>query len=64
VDYEFYADGAKVYDSGVVTNSTPTIRASANVSGAKILELYVGEGNGTISYGNADFGSPQLTCAG
>jgi alpha-galactosidase len=64
VDYEFYADGTKVYDSGVVTNSTPTIHASVNVSGAKILELYVGEGNGTNAYGNADFGNPQLTCAG
>jgi alpha-galactosidase len=63
VVYQFYADGNQVYDSGVVTNSTPTIHASVNVSGAKILELYVGEGNGTINYGNADFGDPQLTCA-
>ena len=63
VDYQIYADGQQVYDSGVVTNSTPTIHASVNVSGAKVLELYVGEGNGTINYGNADFGDPQLTCA-
>jgi alpha-galactosidase len=63
VVYQFYADGNQVYDSGVVTNSTPTIHASVNVSGAKVLELYVGEGNGTINYGNADFGNPQLTCA-
>jgi alpha-galactosidase len=63
VVYEFYADGNQVYNSGVVTNSTPTIHASVNVTGANILELYVGEGNGTINYGNADFGNPQLTCA-
>lgn len=63
VDYKFYADGQQVYDSGVVTNSTPTVHASVNVGGAKVLELYVGEGNGTINYGNADFGNPQLTCA-
>jgi alpha-galactosidase len=62
VDYHFYADGNQVYDSGVVTNSTPTVHASVTVSGAKILELVVGEGNGTINYGNADFGDPQLTC--
>ena len=62
VDYQFYADGTKIYDSGVVTNSTPTVHADVNVSGAHVLELYVGEGNGTINYGNADFGSPQLTC--
>ena len=63
VDYKFYADGQQVYDSGVVANTTPTIHASVNVSGAKVLELYVGEGNGTINYGNADFGNPQLSCA-
>jgi alpha-galactosidase len=62
VDYQFYADGTKVYDSGVVTNSTPTVHADVDVSGAHILELYVGEGNGTINFGNADFGGPQLTC--
>jgi alpha-galactosidase len=62
VDYEISTDGTKVYDSGVVTNTTPTVHASVNVSGAKVLEVYVGEGNGTINYGNADLGTPQLTC--
>jgi alpha-galactosidase len=62
VDYQFYADGTKIYDSGVVTNSTPTVHADVDVSGAHILELYVGEGNGTIQFGNADFGNPRLTC--
>lgn len=64
VDYQLYADGSKIYDSGVVTNSTPTVHADVSVSGAHILELYVGEGNGTIQFGNADFGNPQLTCNG
>jgi len=64
VDYQLYADGSKIYDSGVVTNSTPTVHADVSVSGAHILELYVGEGNGTIQFGNADFGNPQLTCSG
>lgn len=64
VAYQFYADGSKIYDSGVVTNSTPTVHADVSVNGAHILELYVGEGNGTIQFGNADFGNPQLTCSG
>jgi alpha-galactosidase len=64
VDYQLYADGTKIYDSGVVTNSTPTVHADVNVSGAHILELHVAEGNGTINFGNADFGNPQLTCNG
>jgi alpha-galactosidase len=64
VNYQLYADGTKIYDSGVVTNSTPTVHADVNVSGAHILELHVAEGNGTINFGNADFGNPQLTCNG
>ena len=63
VVYEIYADGRLVYDSGVVTNSTPTVHASVDVAGAKVLELQVAEGNGTNAYGNADFGNPRLTCA-
>ena len=63
VDYQLYANGKKIYDSGVVTNSTPTVHADVSVSGAQILELHVAEGNGTINFGNADFGNPQLTCA-
>jgi alpha-galactosidase len=62
VVYEFSTDGTQVYNSGVVTNTTPTVQATVNVTGAQVLELYVGEGNGTINYGNADFGDPQLTC--
>jgi alpha-galactosidase len=63
VDYKIYADGTQVFDSGVVTNSTPTVHASADVAGAHILEIVVAEGNGTATYGNADIAAPQLTCA-
>jgi alpha-galactosidase len=64
VIYQIFADGQKVYDSGVVTNTTPTVHADVDISGAQILQLHVAEGNGTNQFGNADFGSPQLTCAG
>ena len=64
VDYQIYADGTKVFDSGVVTNSTPTVHASVSVSGAQVLEITVAEGNGTPTYGNADIAAPQLSCAG
>jgi alpha-galactosidase len=63
VIYEFSADGKQIYNSGIVTNSTPTVHANVDVSGAQVLELQVAEGNGTPNYGNADFGTPQLTCA-
>lgn len=63
VDYKIYADGTQVFDSGVVTNSTPAVHASVSVSGDQILEIVVAEGNGTPTYGNADIAAPQLTCA-
>jgi alpha-galactosidase len=63
VDYKIYADGTQVFDSGVVTNATPTVHASADVTGRQILEIVVAEGNGTPTYGNADIAAPQLTCA-
>jgi hypothetical protein len=39
------------------------VHASADVTGAHILEIVVAEGNGTPTYGNADIAVPQLTCA-
>jgi alpha-galactosidase len=64
VDYQIYADGTKVFDSGVVTNSTPTVHTRVSVTGDQILEILVAEGNDTPTYGNADIAAPQLTCAG
>jgi alpha-galactosidase len=63
VDYQIYADGSQIFDSGVVTNSTPAVHASVSVSGAQVLRIVVAEGNGTPNYGNADIAGPQLTCA-
>jgi alpha-galactosidase len=64
VDYQIYADGRQIYDSGVVTNSTPTQHADLGVSGAHILRLDVGDAGDGISFDNADIAIPQLTCSG
>jgi alpha-galactosidase len=62
VVYRFYADGQLLYDSGVVTNSTPTLHVNADVTGAHILQLDVGDAGNGINYDNADIAAPQLTC--
>lgn len=64
VVYQVFTDGTKVYDSGVVTNSTPTIHVDQNVSGANILQVVVTDAGDGVTYDNADFAAPQLTCAG
>jgi alpha-galactosidase len=64
VDYRISADGRQVYDSGVVTNTTPTKHASVDVTGAQVLRIDVGDAGDGITYDNADIAIPQLTCAG
>jgi alpha-galactosidase len=62
VDYTISTDGQKVYDSGVVTNTTPTQHADVNVSGTQVLRIDVGDAGNGITYDNADIAIPQLTC--
>ena len=59
-----FADGTKVYDSGVVTNTTPTVHLDQDVTGAHVLQLVVTDAGDGISFDNADIAAPQLTCGG
>jgi alpha-galactosidase len=62
VTYQVWTDGTKVYDSGVVTNSTPTIHLAADLTGARVVRIVVTDAGDGINYDNADFGGAQLTC--
>ncbi|HZC72690.1 MAG TPA: NPCBM/NEW2 domain-containing protein [Jatrophihabitans sp.] len=62
VDYTISVDGQQAFDSGVVTNSTPTVHANVDVSGAQLLQIDVGDAGNGISFDNADIAAPQLTC--
>ncbi|MDN3357740.1 NPCBM/NEW2 domain-containing protein [Actinomadura sp. DC4] len=63
VTYRISADGRPVYDSGVVTNATPTAHVDVPLTGAHVLRIDVGDGGDGISYDNADIAQPHLTCA-
>ena len=63
VTYRVYADGQSIYDSGVVTNSTPTAHVDVPLTGAHILQIDVGDAGDGVTYDNADIAAPQLTCA-
>jgi alpha-galactosidase len=63
VTYSISADGKSIYDSGLVTNSTPTAHVDVPLTGAQVLRIDVGDGGNGISYDNADIAQPQLTCA-
>jgi alpha-galactosidase len=63
VVYRLYADGDEVYDSGVVTNATPTLHVDQDVSGTRVLRLVITDAGDGIDYDNADLGGGALTCA-
>ena len=64
VIFQVFADGTKLYDSGVMTGASATKSLSVNVSGKKELKLVVTDAGNGISYDHADWASPQITCTG
>lgn len=62
VDFEVFADGQKVYDSGLVTQSTQPLNMDVNVTGAQVLTLYVGDGGDGTYNDRADWADLQATC--
>lgn len=60
VIFQVWADGVKLYDSGVMTGSSPTQSVNINVSGKNVLQLIVtdaGNGNG---YDHADWAGARI----
>jgi alpha-galactosidase len=64
VTYRISTDGRQVFDSGVVHNSTPTVHADVDVSGAQVVQIDVGDAGDGVTYDNADIAAPVLTCNG
>ncbi|MHB8674379.1 MAG: NPCBM/NEW2 domain-containing protein, partial [Candidatus Limnocylindrales bacterium] len=61
VIFQVFADGTKVYDSGIVTATTPTITVNVNLSGVKVLDLVVVQGT-TMAYDHADWAGARVSC--
>ncbi|WP_425555976.1 NPCBM/NEW2 domain-containing protein [Kitasatospora nipponensis] len=62
VDFQLYADGRKVADSGLRTGNDGPAHLSAALAGAYELTLQVTDGGDGTSYDHADWAAPQLTC--
>ena len=63
-DFQIYGDGKLLYDSGVLTGTTPVARAVVNVTGVQTLTLIAAPGvAGSIDYDHADWAGAQLTVA-
>jgi alpha-galactosidase len=62
VDFQVFADGEKVADSGNVTGADAATHLEASLSGAQFVRLVITDGGDGMNYDHADWAAAQLTC--
>jgi alpha-galactosidase len=62
VDFQVWADGTEVADSGVLTWQDPARTLTADLTGAAFVQLVVTDGGDGMDSDHADWAGPQLTC--
>ena len=64
VDFQVYGDGKLLYDSGVLTGTSPVAHVAVGVAGVQTLTLVASPGiAGTIDYDHADWAGARLVAA-
>jgi NPCBM/NEW2 domain/Fibronectin type III domain/Right handed beta helix region len=61
VAFQVWADGVKMYDSGLMTGSSATKTVNVDVTGVSQLQLIVTDGGDNIDYDHADWAGAYLT---
>jgi glucose/arabinose dehydrogenase len=62
VVFQVFADGAKLYDSGLMTATAATKTLDVDVSGKSELQLIVADGGDWIDYDHADWAGARVEC--
>jgi endo-alpha-N-acetylgalactosaminidase len=62
VRFGVLADSVQVASTGVIRGGQPAQHLTADITGAKQLELDVGEAGDVDSHDNADWGDAELMC--
>ncbi|WP_407639521.1 NPCBM/NEW2 domain-containing protein [Kitasatospora azatica] len=62
VDFQVFADGRKVADSGLLTGKDPARTLTADLTGAQQLRLVVTDGGDGTSWDHADWAGAKLAC--
>jgi hypothetical protein len=62
VIFQVWADGVKLFDSGLMTGSSPTQSVTVNVGGRQELALIIGDGGDGNSYDHGDWAGARVTC--
>ncbi|HZC72296.1 MAG TPA: NPCBM/NEW2 domain-containing protein [Jatrophihabitans sp.] len=62
VDFQVYADGKKVADSGVVRGTDAAVHLTADLSGASFLRMVLTDGGDGNSYDHSDWAAAAVNC--
>ncbi len=60
VTFEVWVDGAKRWESGLMTRDLPAKRVDVEITGASSLELVVGDGGNGVGADHADWAEARL----
>jgi alpha-galactosidase len=63
VDFQVWADGNKVADSGVVRGTDTAKSLTANLTGASFVRLVITDAGNGNTYDHADWAAAQVTCS-
>ncbi|MFM0730060.1 NPCBM/NEW2 domain-containing protein [Paraburkholderia sediminicola] len=63
VDYQVWADNIELYDSGIVTSTTPIKTVQVSIAGRNTLRLVVTDGQDGVTNDIADWANPSLVCS-
>jgi hypothetical protein len=62
VVFQVWADGTKLYDSGLVIRSSAPVNVNVPVSGKSLLQLIITDGGDGNGYDHADWANARVTC--
>lgn len=63
VVFRIFADGVRLYESGVMTGQSPTAAVNVAIAGRKQLQLVVADGGNGNAFDHADWANARITCA-
>jgi alpha-galactosidase len=61
-DFQVWADGTKVADSGLRTWRDDPVSLSGTLTGASFLRLVITDGGDGVRYDRGDWAAPVITC--
>ena len=60
--FEVWADGVKLFDSGVLTAKSAPMAVDVDINGRRELRLFVGIGGDDFEYDHADWANARVVC--